>query len=69
MVAPMTINRIKKINLLKECFYGILDLLLMEHRSRDMINMAEYKELSRKVKEMVETGKQFSKKFTYNSEK
>jgi len=67
MVSTRTINRIKKVNLLKESLNGIIDLLLMDFKSRDVINMAEFKHLSSKVKEMLEQGKLFEKKFTYNS--
>jgi len=64
MVSTRTQNRIKKLKLLKESLNGIVDLLLLQHQERDMINMAEFKRLLHKVKSMIETGKLIEKKFT-----
>lgn len=64
MVSTRTINRNKKIDLLKETLNGIIDLLLMDKKSRDVINLSEFKQIALKVKEIAEQGKLFEKKFT-----
>jgi len=64
MTSIMTLNRIKKVTLLKQSLNGILDLLMMQHRARGLINMAEYKELLSKVEEMLEVAKLAGKKYT-----
>ena len=54
MVSTRTINRQRKVNLLRESFNGILDMLLMEHQCRDRVNMAQFKQLKKMVEEMKE---------------
>lgn len=53
MVSTKTINRQRKVAILQETLNDVLKLLLMEHRQRDRLNMAEYKELARQVKTML----------------
>jgi len=54
MVSTRTINRQRKVKLLRESSNGILDLLLMEHKQRDRVNMSYFKKLKKQVEEMKE---------------
>lgn len=67
MVSTVTINRKKKIKLLRESLNNTIELLLLEHKQRDPIHMSRFKELSLKVKKMLEDakiGKSNPEKFT-----
>lgn len=59
-MSKQTENRERKIKLLKEALLGIIDLLLLDKKERDWINMGEFKELSRKVESMRNMGKPLS---------
>lgn len=60
MVSTITLNRQKKVTLLKSCMMNIIDLLLMEHRGRDAINMARFKALNLEIEEMKEIAIKFT---------
>jgi hypothetical protein len=71
MVAPLTENRRKKVELLREALNGIIDILLREHTARDSINMAKFKRLSslvKEVREQAEIRKSKAENYTKNSE-
>ena len=53
MVSTRTQNRQRKVAILQETLNDVLALLLMEHKDRDRVNMAAFKELSRKIKGML----------------
>jgi hypothetical protein len=72
MVSTTTIYREKKKSILKEVLNNIIDLLLMEHKQRDSINLARFKRLSHEVKSMLEEArivKSKSENFTRKSKK
>ena len=54
MVSTRTINRQRKVEILRHTLNDIVKLLLLEHRQRDNINMRHFKELNAKVKDMLE---------------
>ena len=45
-------NRQKKIAMLREAQVKIIDLLLLEHKDREKINMSKFKELHRLLGDM-----------------
>ena len=57
MSAPGTISRNKKREILKQSVHDIIDLLLVDGKYLDWIHMANFKELSRKLKSMLEMTK------------
>lgn len=57
MTSTRTTNRIKKVELLKKSMYDIMDLLMLEHKYRDFVNMKHFKELSSKVKTIKDMAK------------
>lgn len=54
MTSSKTVNRSKKMQILKESLNGIVELLVMQQQERDMINMAHFKRLALIVNGMVE---------------
>lgn len=72
MPSPLTENRERKRLMLLDVIDCCIDLIGMDNKDRDIINMAEYKELLRKVKEMSDKAKNVksaSENFTKDSEK
>ena len=57
MVSTRTQNRQRKIQLLRETLDDTLTLLLLEHKDRDGVNMAEFKQLSQQAKGMLKQAK------------
>lgn len=54
MTAPLTLSRNKKREILRESIQTIIDLMLLDGKYLDWIHMANFKELSRKLKSMQE---------------
>jgi len=57
MVSTRTESRLKKIELLKDALNLIIGLMLLEHKQRERIHIAEYKKTVKKLKEMLEKAK------------
>ena len=53
MVSTRTENRARKIDILKSCQTKIIDLMLLEHKDREKINMSRFKELAYLLDNMV----------------
>ena len=52
MVSTRTTNRQRKVQYLRDSLNIILDLLMSEHKSRENINMGDFKELQRQLEDM-----------------
>lgn len=52
MVSARTLSRQKKIKLLRQAHCDIIDILLFEHKDRDLANMRYYREIALKVKSL-----------------
>lgn len=57
MVSSRTINRKRKIEILKGILGDIIDILLLSDKYRDWVNMKEYKDLADLVKSIKDKAK------------
>jgi deoxyadenosine/deoxycytidine kinase len=57
VISSRTQSRKRKVELLRESLNYILDLLQLYHQHREMIHISKYKEINRKLKDMVEKAK------------
>lgn len=64
MTSPKTINRRRKVELCKQSLNNIVDILLADYVTRDAVNMAQFKEMSRKVSDIADTIKRLEKNYT-----
>jgi uncharacterized protein YaaW (UPF0174 family) len=65
MISSRTQSRASKQLLLKQILDDTLELLLMEHRQREMVHIAEFRKIANKLKEIhniCKTGKSDVKK-------
>lgn len=68
MVSSRTKSREEKVRLLKDMLNNIIELLLMEHRQRERVHIAEFKRSANKLKEIesiCKTGKSDVKKCSH----
>jgi len=57
MISSRTKSRLRKLELLKEAQRIIIEMMLLEHKQRERIHIAEYKRIVRKLKLMLEDTK------------
>ena len=61
MVSPRTKSRQTKVKLLKQTLDNTLELLLLQHKDRDFIHLAQFRKMYTKSKVLLEQAKPITK--------